>query len=255
MVIVTDRRIDGDALLTALSALANPHRLRILAALHPSSTYVSKLARDLNLSRPLLHMHLQKLAEAGLVRGETTVAEDGKAHRYFTVTDFAWVIDPASIAEAVRQGRARDFAAFEWKGTPADPQDPGTFEAARLRHELRAHGQHAVLYDLYRELLRLRREIRPLALLSKRHLEAVAYDHSRVLLLRRWDDDGTEVAATFHFGTEPAELDLPIPDGSWRKRLDSEEPRWHGPGSRLPDTLDSAGEVRLEVVGLLSSPE
>lgn len=93
---------NGDALLAALSALANPHRLRIVAALHAGSTYVSQMARDLGISRPLVHMHLQKLAEAGLVRGETTVAEDGKAHRYFTVTDFAWVIDPAAIAESAQ---------------------------------------------------------------------------------------------------------------------------------------------------------
>lgn len=93
-------RSDGDALLAALSALANPHRLRILAALYDGSTYVSKLARDLEISRPLLHMHLQKLADAGLVCGETTIADDGKAHRYFTVTDFCWAIDAASIADA-----------------------------------------------------------------------------------------------------------------------------------------------------------
>nr|WP_249361988.1 winged helix-turn-helix domain-containing protein [Gordonia araii] len=81
--------------------MANPHRLRIVAALHAGPTYVSQLARDLGISRPLVHMHLQRLAEAGLVRGETTVADDGKAHRYFTVTDFAWSIDPATVAGAV----------------------------------------------------------------------------------------------------------------------------------------------------------
>lgn len=99
---MTDSPISGDVLLRALSALANPHRLRILAALYSGSTYVSQLARDLGISRPLLHMHLQRLAEAGLVSGETTIAEDGKAHRYFTVTDFAWVIDPATIAQAAQ---------------------------------------------------------------------------------------------------------------------------------------------------------
>ncbi len=49
-----------------------------------------------------MHMHLQKLAEAGLVDSETKVADDGKAHRYYNVTDFVWTIEPASIAEAVQ---------------------------------------------------------------------------------------------------------------------------------------------------------
>lgn len=98
---MTDLQTDGDVLLLRLSALANPHRLRILAALHQGSTYVSQLARDLGVSRPLLHMHLQKLTEAGLVHSQTTVEDDGKAHRYFAVTDFGLELSPASIAEAV----------------------------------------------------------------------------------------------------------------------------------------------------------
>ena len=55
----------GDALLRALSALANPHRLRIVAALSRGSTHVSQLARDLGISRPLVHMHLARLEAAG----------------------------------------------------------------------------------------------------------------------------------------------------------------------------------------------
>ncbi|MBP7651592.1 MAG: helix-turn-helix transcriptional regulator, partial [Phenylobacterium sp.] len=51
----------GDLLLTQLSALANPHRLRIVAALHGGGRrYVSQLAREIGISRPLLHLHLAK---------------------------------------------------------------------------------------------------------------------------------------------------------------------------------------------------
>lgn len=89
-------------MLLRLSALDNPHRLRIVAALHQGSTYVSQLARDLGVSRPLVHMHLQKLTEAGLVHSKTTVEDDGKAHRYFTVADFGMELSPAAIAEAAQ---------------------------------------------------------------------------------------------------------------------------------------------------------
>ena len=58
----------GDRLLTVLSALDNPHRLRVLAALQAGGrNYVSQLAREIGISRPLLHLHLNKLEEAGLV--------------------------------------------------------------------------------------------------------------------------------------------------------------------------------------------
>lgn len=91
---------EGEALLVLLGALAHPLRLRIVAALVHGSTYVSQLARDLGISRPLLHMHLQKLEQAGVVRGHIEVSDDGKALRYYAVTDFSWMLDAATVARA-----------------------------------------------------------------------------------------------------------------------------------------------------------
>ncbi len=88
----------GDELVRALSALANPHRLRIIAALTGGSTHVSQLARDLGIGRPLVHMHLARLEAAGLVTGHHTVSEDGRAMRMVEVTDFALRLDPTTIA-------------------------------------------------------------------------------------------------------------------------------------------------------------
>ncbi|NGN69511.1 winged helix-turn-helix transcriptional regulator [Streptomyces sp. A7024] len=93
---------DGDELLKVFAALGNPHRMRIIAALSEGRNYVSKLARDLQMSRPLLHMHLQKLEAAGLVAGSLELSEDGKAMKYFEVTPFAYEITPEAVAHAVR---------------------------------------------------------------------------------------------------------------------------------------------------------
>jgi DNA-binding transcriptional ArsR family regulator len=97
------KNIDGDRLLAMLAALANPHRLRIVAALATGGrNYVSQLARDIGLSRPLLHLHLQKLAEAGLVTSQMELSADGKALNYFEVADLNLPLTPALIAEAVK---------------------------------------------------------------------------------------------------------------------------------------------------------
>ena len=54
--------ISADQLLAVLAALASPQRLRIVAALKSNGrNYVSQLAREVGISRPLLHLHLQKL--------------------------------------------------------------------------------------------------------------------------------------------------------------------------------------------------
>ena len=95
--------LDGDKLLAQMAALANPHRLRIIAALQAHGrNYVSQLARELEIGRPLLHLHLQKLEEAGLVRSQLELSNDGKALNYFEVTDFDLRLSPAKISEAAK---------------------------------------------------------------------------------------------------------------------------------------------------------
>ena len=94
-------KLTGDELLAALSALANPHRLRIVASLTQGRNYVSQLARDLGIGRPLLHMHLQRLEAAGLVTSRLELSDDGKAMRYFEVAPFLLDVSPAGIAVAV----------------------------------------------------------------------------------------------------------------------------------------------------------
>jgi predicted transcriptional regulator len=95
--------LTGDRLLAALSALANPHRLRIVAALTKGGrNYVSQLAREVGISRPLLHLHLQKLEEAGLVTSKLELSSDGKALNYFEVAKFDLELTPAAIAQAAR---------------------------------------------------------------------------------------------------------------------------------------------------------
>lgn len=86
-----------------LAALANPHRLRIVAALSVGGrNYVSQMAREIGLSRPLLHLHLQKLEDAGLVTSQLELSKDGKALNYFEVVDFAIALTPTAIADAVK---------------------------------------------------------------------------------------------------------------------------------------------------------
>jgi predicted transcriptional regulator len=98
---MTDDRT-GDQLLQMLGALANPHRLRILAALSERESYVSELARELGIGRPLLHMHLQTLEKAGLVVGRHEVSEDGRALRFYKVADFDERLTPQRITRAAK---------------------------------------------------------------------------------------------------------------------------------------------------------
>ena len=95
--------INGDQLLAVLAALASPQRLRIIAALKSDGrNYVSQLAREVGISRPLLHLHLQKLEEAGLVSSQLELSGDGKALNYFEAADFNFELTPSAIVKAAR---------------------------------------------------------------------------------------------------------------------------------------------------------
>jgi len=83
-------------------------------------------------------------------------------------------IDP-DIAEATREGRRREFAAFaEFRGREVpDPQDPGTFAASKLTRE-----ELPGMRDLHAALLRARRDLSP--------VDAIDHDeHAGWLRVRR----------------------------------------------------------------------
>lgn len=99
--------LSGDGLLDALSALSSPYRLRIVAALAGRRQYVSQLAREIGMSRPLLHMHLRRLQSAGLVESKLEISDDGKAMNYVSVVPFDIALTPGAITDAVRTLSAR----------------------------------------------------------------------------------------------------------------------------------------------------
>ena len=97
---MTADRPTGDELVEMLAALANPIRLRILATLTGGRDYVSHLAREIGISRPLLHMHLQRLEAAGLVVGTLELSDDGRAMKYFEVADLDLHLTAESLSAA-----------------------------------------------------------------------------------------------------------------------------------------------------------
>jgi len=150
----------------------------------------------------------------------------------------------ADLIDAVRKGRRSEFAAFGWPGEPPDPQDEKTFLRANLNHQLKGDGKYRALWDFYRELLRLRKAVAPLAHLSKEHCDVRGFDSERVVLLHRWL--GNEVVTTMlNFNTAPITLALSMGPGRWRKILDSSEPRWRGAGSALPVEFESVDSVEF----------
>jgi maltooligosyltrehalose trehalohydrolase len=179
---------------------------------------------------------------------------------YGEVAPFLYFVhhDDEGLIEAVRKGRKEEFAAFGWVGEPPDPQDEGTFLRSRPDHALRGTGGHAVLLELHRELIRIRKTDPVLRRTDREGMEVVPFEKERALfILRR--DGSARTAAVFHFGDVPAYLPLPLPGEGWEKVLDSADVRWGGPGGEAPERQDPRAEsvlaVRPRSFILLSTPD
>jgi maltooligosyltrehalose trehalohydrolase len=65
-----------------------------------------------------------------------------------------------ALAQAIRDGREAEFAAFGWdQADVPDPQSPSTFEQAKLDWAELAKPAHAELLTWYRDLIKLRAEL------------------------------------------------------------------------------------------------
>ncbi|MCW2908131.1 MAG: transcriptional regulator, ArsR family [Actinomycetia bacterium] len=103
----SDDAIPGGQLAGVIAALDHPTRRRIVAILLVRGTHVSQLARDLEVSRPVLHVHLARLQEAGLVTSSLRFSDDGKALRHFELQPFDIRLTPEKIAESIESSAVR----------------------------------------------------------------------------------------------------------------------------------------------------
>ena len=143
--------------------------------------------------------------------------------------------DP-ELAQAVREGRRQEFAAFAWGEEVPDPQDPATFERSKLQHALREQPHHAALREFYQEVLRLRRTIPALATLDREELDVQVHEAHRSIVVRRQAGE-SRVCLILCFAEQEQTVPLSLERGRWEIRLDSEAERWLGQRSRSVERI------------------
>ncbi len=92
-----DSNYTYENIVKVFDALSHPARVKIMGILYQNKHYVSELARMMNISRPLLYMHLQKLESAHLIQGDHEISTDGKAMKYYEVLPFELMVTPATL--------------------------------------------------------------------------------------------------------------------------------------------------------------
>ncbi|HET7899119.1 MAG TPA: malto-oligosyltrehalose trehalohydrolase, partial [Flavisolibacter sp.] len=92
--------------------------------------------------------------------------------------------DPA-LAEAVRQGRKAEFAAFHLTGEAPDPIVEETFLHSKLQWHLLNEGKHQVMLNYYKALISLRKLEPALKHPNRKNMTAEANEDNQTLILHR----------------------------------------------------------------------
>jgi maltooligosyltrehalose trehalohydrolase len=122
--------------------------------------------------------------------------------------------------ETVRRGRQEEFAAFARQGSPPDPQAEETFISAKLDQEQRYRGDRRVIFDFYRDLIRLRNKCAPFVSLSREDMQVVACEEESVLAVIRSADSG-QVFCLFNYSDQSRVIRPPLASGRLQILLDS----------------------------------
>ncbi len=157
---------------------------------------------------------------------------------YGETAPFLYFVSHSDVAliEAVTKGRHEQFPCTDGQGAVPDPLSESTFAASRIDPEERRQGSHRVLFEFYRELLRLRKALLPPGGSGRKPVEVKVYGRDRAILTER---RGGEAASfcLFSFNAKNVTLHPSVCRGVWNKIMESSEHRWGGPGSTAPDTL------------------
>ena len=134
--------------------------------------------------------------------------------------------DP-ELAEAVRKGRAAEFASFHREGEAPDPVAEETFQRSKLQWHLTANGHHNTMLRYYKKLLSLRKSEPALRNLNREQMTVVLHESQEAMMMHRWHDD-QHLLCLLNFSESRQPAVLPGPAESWQLLLSSADPEWGG---------------------------
>jgi maltooligosyltrehalose trehalohydrolase len=149
------------------------------------------------------------------------------------------------LAVVVHAGRREFLSQFTTYATPSaqqkvpDPAAESTFLASKL--DLSERDEHASVYALHKDLLRLRREDPVIAAQARERIDGAVLS-AHAFVLRWFDAEQGDRLLVVNLGSE---LELhPIPEpllapplrSQWQMIWSSDEPRYDGPGALNPNT-------------------
>jgi maltooligosyltrehalose trehalohydrolase len=146
------------------------------------------------------------------------------------------------LAEAVRKGRKREFAAFHLDGEAPDPMSEKTFYESKVQWELLNQEPHRTMFHYYKTLISLRKSQPALGSTDREALGVEAMEEKGMISIQRVSGE-QHIFAVLNFSKNSQQLALPSDHLIWHKLISSSDEDWNG-GSTLPAEIGS-GTLRV----------
>lgn len=143
--------------------------------------------------------------------------------------------DP-DLADAVRKGRKKEFAAFHFQGEAPDPLSEQTFMRSKLNWNLLDKQPHGTMFNYYKALITLRKTDSVLSVPDRKNIAVFADPVKNSLILHRWKDNH-HVLMLMNFSKSNQSLVAELEIRKWDLLFNSADSGWKGQGA-APKTLD-----------------
>lgn len=154
------------------------------------------------------------------------------------------------LIEAVRKGRAVEFAEFHWDGQPPDPESPEMFLKSKLDWDTSDSEYHGIMKKFYKTLLGFRKTTPALYKLEKKNIDIRYYKTNKLIRIERWHNE-SRVIAYFNFSEKSTEVQTDETDCLGKKLIDSSDNKWGGPGATMPQIIERLNEYRIPGYGFV----
>ncbi len=159
--------------------------------------------------------------------------EYGETAPFLYFTSF----DDAGLAQAVREGRRKEYADFYGDCELPDPQAPASFQQSKLSWPLLEKSPHAEVLRFHRDLLALRKELTCLSNCRKDLTRVDSGERSKWFVMERRDPSGATVLLICNFLTDAQTVPVRFHDGPWRLALWSGDPVYGGTDASVPPAI------------------
>ncbi|GAB3256343.1 malto-oligosyltrehalose trehalohydrolase [Larkinella harenae] len=168
---------------------------------------------------------------------------------YADETPFFYFVDHSeeSLIQAVKDGRKKEFAAFNADDDHLDPFDEKSFTDSIIQWEKRTEGKHRIMQEWHKKLIHLRRSEIALKNISKNDIRVTVLDQDGFVLHRQSTSGSNHVYCLFNLSDNAISYTLPTWLSGWNKLLDSKEAQWfeRGVGSPMPQQPESGEQLTL----------